>query len=155
MKYLQIIGFVVVAAVLIGLGTWYEAQPGASVPAEPATQNSNIQTQTMENGLKITDVKVGEGATAEVGTKVTVNYSGTLDDGTKFDSSYDRKQPFSFLLGAGQVIKGWDMGVAGMKIGGKRELVIAPGLGYGAQGTGPIPPNATLYFTVELLEVQK
>lgn len=88
------------------------------------------------------------------GKTVSVNYTGTLTDGTKFDSSYDRNQPFDFQLGAGQVIKGWDQGVAGMKVGGKRKLVIPPGLGYGAQANGKIPANSTLIFEVELLSVK-
>ena len=107
----------------------------------------------MEN-LKINDIVVGTGAEAKAGNMVTVNYVGTLDNGSKFDSSYDRHEPFSFTLGAGEVIKGWDLGVAGMKVGGKRELTIPPELGYGASGAGNvIPPSATLHFTVELLNV--
>ncbi len=103
------------------------------------------------DGLKITDITVGTGTVAENGDLVTVNYVGTLDNGTKFDSSYDHNQPFSFTLGAGDVIQGWDLGVLGMRVGGKRELVIPSSLGYGPQGRGPIPPNATLHFTIELL----
>lgn len=105
--------------------------------------------------LKIEDTVVGAGAEAVAGKTVTVNYSGTLVDGTKFDSSYDRGQPFSFHLGAGEVIKGWDQGVAGMKVGGKRKLTIPSSLGYGPYGAGNvIPPNATLVFEVELLKVE-
>jgi FKBP-type peptidyl-prolyl cis-trans isomerase len=103
---------------------------------------------------QITDVKVGTGPEAKAGDSVTVHYTGTLADGTKFDSSRDRGQSFSFPLGQGRVIKGWDVGVAGMKIGGQRKLVIPPEEGYGSRGAGDvIPPDATLHFDVELLEV--
>jgi FKBP-type peptidyl-prolyl cis-trans isomerase FkpA len=112
--------------------------------------------------LQITDTKVGTGAAATSGKEVTVHYTGWLYDakagekhGKKFDSSRDRGQPFSFQLGAGQVIRGWDQGVAGMKVGGTRTLVIPSDLGYGARGApGAIPPNATLVFDVELLNVR-
>ena len=105
--------------------------------------------------LKKEDTKVGTGAEAVTGKSVSVHYTGWLTDGTKFDSSKDRGQPFSFQLGAGQVIKGWDQGVVGMKVGGIRKLTIPPELGYGARGAGGvIPPNATLVFEVELLGVQ-
>jgi len=97
---------------------------------------------------------VGTGATAVSGDTVTVNYIGTLTDGTKFDSSYDRGQPYTFRLGAGAVIQGWDMGVPGMKVGGKRRLTIPPSLAYGSQGNGPIPPNATLKFDIDLVSIQ-
>jgi peptidylprolyl isomerase len=110
---------------------------------------------TTESGLKYHDFVVGEGASPEAGQTVTVHYTGWLEDGTKFDSSLDRGQPFTFNIGMGQVIAGWDEGVATMKVGGKRQLVIPSELGYGAQGAGSIiPPNATLIFEVELLEVQ-
>ncbi|MBI2635453.1 MAG: FKBP-type peptidyl-prolyl cis-trans isomerase [Parcubacteria group bacterium] len=109
----------------------------------------------MENGLIIEDLKIGEGAEAKPGNTVTVNYLGTLVNGTKFDSSYDRGQSFSFLLGGGQVIPGWDQGLVGMKIGGKRKLTIPPAFAYGEQGVpGAIPANATLIFEVELLGVK-
>ncbi len=110
---------------------------------------------TPMNQLKVADIIVGTGAEAVSGKRVTVNYLGTLANGAKFDSSYDRGTPFTFTLGIGQVIKGWDMGVAGMKVGGKRTLTIPPELGYGARGAGAdIPPNATLIFEVELLKVE-
>jgi peptidylprolyl isomerase len=109
--------------------------------------------------LKYTDDKIGDGAIAAFGNKVTVHYTGWLDDngakGKKFDSSLDRGSPFTFTLGAQQVIAGWDEGVKGMKVGGKRRLTISPGLAYGDSGAGGvIPPNATLIFDVELLRVQ-
>jgi hypothetical protein len=105
------------------------------------------------SGLRITDLVVGEGAEAVAGQTVAVNYRGTLSDGREFDSSYGRG-PFQFPLGGGRVIKGWDEGVAGMKVGGKRKLVIPPDLGYGSRGAGGvIPPDATLIFEVELLQV--
>jgi FKBP-type peptidyl-prolyl cis-trans isomerase FkpA len=113
----------------------------------------------MPDGLKYTDIKTGDGATAKAGNKVSVHYTGWLSNngakGKKFDSSVDRGQPFQFTLGAKQVIAGWDEGVAGMKVGGTRTLTIPPELGYGARGApGAIPPNATLIFDVELLQVQ-
>ena len=105
------------------------------------------------SGLRITDLEVGSGAEAIAGQTVTVHYRGTLTNGEQFDASYGRG-PFSFRLGGGQVIKGWDEGVAGMKVGGKRRLVIPPDLGYGSRGAGGvIPPDATLIFEVELLKV--
>lgn len=107
-----------------------------------------------EEGLLYKDIKVGNGATPEQGQKVVVHYTGTLEDGTKFDSSVDRNKPFEFNFGTGQVIKGWDMGLATMKTGGKRMLVIPPDLAYGKRSTGKIPANATLIFEVELLEVK-
>ena len=107
---------------------------------------------TTASGLVYDDITVGEGDTAQAGQKVTVHYTGYLTDGTKFDSSKDRNDPFVFPLGAGHVIKGWDEGVQGMKIGGVRKLTIPPQLGYGERGAGGvIPPNATLVFDVELL----
>ena len=109
-------------------------------------------TVTTASGLKYTDLQTGEGQEAKAGQTVNVHYTGWLENGTKFDSSLDRRSPFSFKLGAGQVIRGWDEGVEGMRIGGKRRLTIPASLGYGARGAGGvIPPNATLIFEVELL----
>ncbi|OGG54791.1 peptidylprolyl isomerase [Candidatus Kaiserbacteria bacterium RIFCSPHIGHO2_02_FULL_49_11] len=104
-------------------------------------------------GLVVEDTVVGGGDEAVAGKIISVHYLGTLSDGTKFDSSYDRGAPFRFVLGAGQVIRGWELGVVGMKEGGKRKLTISPELGYGNQTVGPIPPNSTLVFEVELLDV--
>ncbi len=110
-------------------------------------------TRVTESGLKIIDLVSGDGAEAKSGQKVSVNYRGSLENGKEFDSSYGRA-PFTFSLGAGQVIKGWDEGVAGMRVGGKRQLIIPPELGYGSRGAGGvIPPNATLIFEVDLLAI--
>jgi FKBP-type peptidyl-prolyl cis-trans isomerase len=109
---------------------------------------------TTPSGLQYRDDAVGDGPEARAGQTVSVHYTGTLLDGSKFDSSRDRGQPFQFGLGAGQVIRGWDEGVAGMKVGGRRTLVIPAELGYGSRAIGPIPPNSTLRFDVELLGVR-
>lgn len=109
---------------------------------------------TTPSGLQYVDVKEGNGASPETGNNVTVHYTGTLEDGAKFDSSRDRGEPLKFRIGVGQVIQGWDEGVGSMKVGGLRILIIPPELGYGARGAGGvIPPNATLIFEVELLEI--
>ncbi len=110
---------------------------------------------TTASGLQYQDLAVGSGAEAKAGDTVSVHYTGWLEDGTKFNSSLDRNQPFVFTLGKGAVIQGWDEGVAGMQIGGKRRLTIPPDLGYGSRGAGNvIPPNATIIFEVELLGIQ-
>ena len=113
-----------------------------------------MATTTTPSGLKYEDVEVGNGASPQKGKRVTVHYTGTLTNGTKFDSSRDRGQPFEFPIGMSRVIKGWDEGVLSMKVGGKRKLMIPSALGYGARGAGGlIPPNADLNFDVELLGV--
>ncbi len=128
------------------------AKPDTSKP----TDVKSLKAHTTPDGLKFYDIKEGTGAVAKPGDKVKVHYTGWLTNGKKFDSSVDRGEPFQFTLGAGQVIKGWDEGVAGMKVGGKRQLHIPPELGYGSRGAaGVIPPNATLIFDVELLGTGK
>jgi FKBP-type peptidyl-prolyl cis-trans isomerase len=110
---------------------------------------------TTKSGLQYEDLQEGTGAAAKSGDVVDVHYTGWLTNGTKFDSSHDRNRPFSFQVGAGRVIKGWDEGVAGMQVGGKRKLMIPPALGYGQRGAGSaIPPNSELVFEVELLRIQ-
>lgn len=117
-------------------------------------ENGMENEVTTPTGLKYVDLVVGTGAQPTQGKTVTVHYTGTLTDGKKFDSSKDRNQPLKFVIGVGQVIKGWDEGVMTMKVGGKRKLIIPPELGYGIRGSGPIPPNATLLFDVELLGIE-
>jgi peptidylprolyl isomerase len=134
------------------------AQAADLKPTAAPAQTTEAQTEekkpvTTDSGLQYTDLVEGTGASPQKGQKVTVHYTGTLEDGTKFDSSRDRGQPFSFTIGVGQVIKGWDEGVSSMKVGGRRQLTIPPELGYGSRGIGPIPPNSTLLFDVELLKV--
>jgi peptidylprolyl isomerase len=150
-RILVIIASVAVIAVVVGaMFVLRGAEPKSSTSSE-ATPNASSSPSA---GLKSTDEVVGTGTEAVTGKTVSVHYTGTLQDGTKFDSSRDRNQPFEFRLGQGEVIKGWDQGVVGMKVGGKRKLVIPPDLGYGSQDKGTIPPNSTLLFDVELLEVK-
>jgi len=145
----EIIIFIVVAGLVLW-GAMYFSNRADNIPV---IQESGSQTQEI-NKLMQEDLTVGTGAEAKSGDTVSVHYVGTLLDGTKFDSSRDRGEPFEFTLGAGQVIKGWDQGVAGMKVGGKRKLTIPPELGYGDRDLGKIPPNSTLVFEVELLEIK-
>jgi peptidylprolyl isomerase len=144
----------VIVAVLVGMcsvsAMAAQEQPGAK------EKSPSAKTVTTASGLKYTDVKVGSGASPVKGKQVKVHYTGTLENGKKFDSSVDRNEPFVFVIGVGQVIPGWDEGVMGMKVGGKRKLIIPSKLGYGARGAGgDIPPNATLLFDVELIDVAK
>lgn len=131
------------------------APADAIITTQPATAGANMDNITAtEGGLQIQDLTVGAGQEVKSGDTVTVNYLGTLVNGTKFDSSYDRNQPFTTQIGVGQVIKGWDEGIVGMKVGGKRKLTIPAALGYGSQSAGSIPANSTLIFEVELLSVK-
>jgi peptidylprolyl isomerase/FKBP-type peptidyl-prolyl cis-trans isomerase FkpA len=165
-NYLFVTIFLVILVVVGGIAIFAKS-PSKKMPlatstpagtieatAEPIATNSASPAFMQTDKLIIQDEVVGTGAEAVAGKSVTVNYVGTLTDGTTFDSSYSRNQPFTFNLGAGEVIQGWDQGVVGMKVGGKRKLTIPPSLGYGAQAVGSIPPNSTLIFEVELLKVE-
>jgi peptidylprolyl isomerase len=159
----------VVALVLAQVGSKQDTAKAAQLPqtlSAPTTVinnntviASNIMSDenvvTTPSGLKYIELEEGTGATPKAGQTVVVHYTGTLEDGTKFDSSRDRRSPFSFNIGAGQVIKGWDEGISTLKVGGSRRLIIPSELGYGARGAGGvIPPYATLIFDVELLEIK-
>ncbi len=153
--------FVVVCILALGAFAYFvfglNQKPSDTV--DTAT-NATAQTQPSEanqkipSDLKIEDLKVGTGTAVKSGDTVVVNYVGTLPDGTKFDSSYDRNEPFTTQIGVGQVIKGWDLGIVGMKVGGKRKLTVPPSLGYGDRAAGSIPPNSTLIFEVELVAIK-
>jgi len=157
MRITALVVVLVLALVVCGCKS-QQPEEAKEVDAVDAARKSGTPTGnevvTMDSGLEYIDVKVGEGAEAKAGQTVSVHYTGWLVDGSKFDSSVDRGQPFEFPLGGGSVIKGWDEGVAGMKIGGVRKLIIPSDLGYGSRGAGLIPPNSTLIFEVELLGVK-
>lgn len=137
----------IIAEFLIMISPGEFSLKDASVTPTPSINNTKK--------LKITDTQLGEGEAVKTGDTVVMHYKGILDDGTEFDSSYKRNSPFTTTIGIGTVIKGWDQGIPGMKVGGKRKLVIPPDLGYGENGAPPnIPPNATLTFDVELLEIK-
>jgi FKBP-type peptidyl-prolyl cis-trans isomerase len=149
---IRLVRLTAVAAAVCGI---LACLPDPSRGQDKPKDKQEPKVVTTKSGLKYIDEKEGTGTEAKAGKSVDVHYTGWLKDGTKFDSSKDRGQPFSFQLGAGMVIKGWDEGVAGMKEGGKRKLIIPPELGYGARGAGGvIPPNAELTFEVELLKVK-
>ena len=154
----KILVVVMVVVVLAAVTLWAQTSTHKTAPA--ARPNTTAPTKVTGDGVKTTsglqywDIKVGTGAVAKDGSHVTVHYSGWLTTGKRFDSSVDAHHPFDFTIAQGDVIKGWDEGVVGMKVGGKRQLRIPPELGYGAGGSGPIPPNATLIFDLQLLAVK-
>lgn len=149
-----IVMLLLLMAVVIPACTQKETKPAEDKKSEPASVAGNIVKTA--SGLSYVDLVPGNGPAPTAGKPVKVHYTGWLENGTKFDSSVDRGEPFVFTIGAGQVIPGWDEGVLTMKVGGKRKLIIPPQLGYGAAGAGnDIPPNATLIFQVELLDVAK
>ena len=144
-KRTRLIAIVIIAALVAGAAAYM------FVPKLPGISGAEVTTPS---GLKYTDLVVGTGASPRTGQTATVHYTGTLTDGTKFDSSVDKGKPYEFPLGQGVVIRGWDEGVATMKVGGKRRLVVPPVLGYGATPRSKIPANSTLVFEVELLGVK-
>lgn len=139
---------------ILALGIFAYFIFGLNQTASDKKFTSNKMTTTKTEELKIEDREVGTGPEVKSGDTVSIHYTGTLTDGTKFDSSVDRGAPFETQIGTGAVIEGWDKGVVGMKVGGKRKLTIPPHMGYGEQGMGQIPPNSTLIFDVELLEIK-
>ena len=152
-KNIFLIILVLIVAVILTVGI---TSKNRKADKEESQKTEIEKTMILENGLQINILKEGTGNETKNGNLVSVHYTGTLEDGTKFDSSLDRGIPFSFTLGAGQVIRGWDLGVLGMKVGEKRKLIIPSDLGYGDTGIpgGPIPPKATLIFEVELLKMK-
>lgn len=144
----------VILVLFVAIAVWFVAQKTRGVNKGTETP---VVTATPDNGLVIQDIVVGSGKVAENGDTLSAHYIGKLENGTIFDESYDGGQPIQFILGSGQLIKGWELGLIGMKEGGKRRLVIPPELGYGARGAGngAIPPNAILLFEIELVSIQK
>ena len=156
MSRILVVVFIVVVLVTIAVWAQTAAKKAAVHPSTAAPTKVMGPGVKTDSGLQYWDIRVGNGATAAEGNRVRVHYTGWLLNGKKFDSSVDAGEPFDFRIGNREVIKGWEEGVSGMRVGGKRQLRIPPELGYGAEGTpgGPIPPNATLIFDVQLLAVQ-
>src|SRR3989344_185015 len=156
MTAFKVFVFIVIVALALGSGIFMNGSLDKRV-TERAAQKALITEQTKQNIMeqfKKEDVVVGQGQEAKSGDPLAVHCAGTRADGTKFDSSYDHGEPIEFKLGAGDIIPGWDLGLLGVRVGGKRNLVIPPELAYGDRSAGPIPPNSTLYFTVELVDVK-
>ncbi len=145
--------FVIIAIIILSIAGFIFLNRDMTSQSTNMANQQAPENQVTE--LQIEDLQVGTGETVESGDSVVMHYTGTLTDGTKFDSSLDRNEPFETVIGVGQVIEGWDKGVVGMKVGGKRKLVIPPEMAYGDRTMGPIPANSTLIFEVELLEVLK
>ncbi|CAN5199255.1 hypothetical protein BH09PAT2_BH09PAT2_03200 [soil metagenome] len=141
----------IILAAIVGYAILSHNKKATTTTTMPQSPNSQKPSATE---LKIEDTLVGTGREVKSGDTVSIHYKGTLTDGTKFDSSYDRNEPFETQIGVGRVIQGWDKGVVGMKVGGKRKLTIPPSMGYGDRATGPIPANSTLIFEVELMDVK-
>lgn len=152
--FLMVLFVVILAAIILAAQYKNSSKKENMSYLDKGTTPINQNIKTIQ-GMKIETLKQGSGEESQSGDTVSVHYTGTLENGTKFDSSLDRNQPFSFTLGANRVIKGWELGVLGMKVGEKRKLTIPSELGYGSTGTpgGPIPPNATLIFEVELMGI--
>lgn len=150
-----VLGILIVLVLTQMFGKKDSSTNNSTATTQDETVSPIVSNASPSAGLKIEDIKVGTGKEVKSGDTVTINYVGTLENGQKFDSSYDRNQAFETQIGVGQVIKGWDEGVIGMKVGGKRKLTIPSDLGYGSRGAGAvIPPNATLIFELELLDVK-
>lgn len=155
MKF-RILIFAIIAVALLWGGVAYNKafDKRAEIEAEKAMEKSKEEERKLMEGFSKKDIIVGSGEEATRGKVVSVHYVGTLEDGREFDSSYKRGAPFKFRLGAEEVIAGWDIGILGMKVGGKRELIVPPALAYGDQAIGPIPANSTLRFIVELVSIE-
>ncbi len=154
MKKTALITIIIIALILMGFGVYVWLKP-APTKEEPQNQNQELPQSQNIQGMKIETLQEGSGVECKTGDTVVVNYVGTLEDGTKFDSSIDRGETFSFTLGENRVIQGWELGVLGMKVGEKRKLTIPPELGYGNQAIGNIiPANSTLIFEVDLVEIK-
>lgn len=154
---LSIVGAFVLSSLGFSALVIWELSKGSQQQSQTADIQKQLEDQLkqqQQEKLETKDIKVGQGRAVKKGDEVTVNYVGKLTDGKQFDSSYDRKKPFTFLVGDGEVIQGWEQGILGMKVGGERKLVIPPSLGYGSNDTPEIPANSTLVFTIKLLSIK-